>query len=288
MTRRWHVRAALAATVAAVGLLAAAIGLLASRPTPAPASLPDSPRDETMLWTAGMEEGSLAEWDLGDDGGEFNSGIADADASQDVAHDGDWSAKLSMTAPPESGTRLFRWGEPRDHRDLYYEAWFYIPADYQLTGDADTGRYWNVFQFKSVSEDGSANDPFWFLTMSNRPDGEMVPELVWWHTELEGPRSDESGYQTFAADDEATFPVDRWFEIRARVRQSKDFDGIVQFWVDGEQIFDMRDVRTGYANCQYNDWCVEQHWSVNLYSDGLTPSPSVVYVDAVQIRRVEE
>lgn len=243
-----------------------------------------APRPAQVLWKGDMEEGSLVDWEVGTLGGVFNSGSAEAVASNDFARSGASSARLSVVAPPESGARLFRWGESRANRDLYYEAWLYLPEAYQLTGDPATGEYLNLFQFKSISEDGSQNDPIWFLNVITRPDGTLAPEVVWWSNTLEGPREGELGYDVFEAPG-ATLPVGRWFLVKARVRQSKDFDGFVQFWVDGQKVFDMRNVRTGYPNCTYNEWCVEQHWSVNLYSDGLSPSPAVMYVDDARIRR---
>lgn len=290
---RGRVRPSVAGRGVAIGLLLVVVGLLAAQPVPGPAAPPGPvvtspqppPPAAGTLWAADMEEESLRDWDLDDVGGEFNSGIADAAASRDVAYNGLWSAKLTIATPPESGTRLFRWGEPRSNRDLYYEAWFYIPRRYQLTGDPFTGRYWDIFQFKSTSEDGSRNDPIWFLSIDTDSRGAMTPALVWWHKTLEGPHQDESGFRRYA-NREVTVPVGRWFQVTARLRQSKDFDGLVQFWLDGRQIFDLTDVRTGHVSCTYNAWCVDQAWSVNLYSDGLSPSPTVMYVDAARIKRV--
>jgi hypothetical protein len=293
---RGHLRGVLVACALAVALVGVPFGLLAARPTTPPVSAlaaadTEAPRlsllppDAGTLWAADTEEGSLEDWEIREVGGEFNSGIADSRPSRDVAYNGLWSTNLTITTPPESGTRLFRWGESRTNRDLYYEAWFYFPQLYRLTGDPQTGHYLDIFQFKSKSEDGSRNDVIWFLSINNGADGEMIPELVWQQATLEGPHQEELGYHRYVNDD-VTFPVGRWFQIRARLRQSNSFDGILQFWLDGQQIFDMQNVRTGYVNCIYNSWCVDQHWSVNLYSDGLHPSPSDIYVDAARIRRV--
>lgn len=291
--RRRDIRAALVCGTVVLVLVGAALAARSALPGRTPGSQVGAaaaaveqtppPQAET-LWAGDMEEGSLSDWDVDQGGGEFNSGSGGAIASRDFAYDGRWSARLTVTAPPESGTRLFRWKESRDNRELYYQAWFYIPDGYQLTGDAATGRFLNLFQFKSTSQDRRQNDPFWFLNVEIGSDGEMRPELVWWHRAVEGPHQGESGYRTYAGD--MALPVDRWFQVRARLRQSKDFDGVVQFWLDGRQIFDLRDVRTGYANCAYNVWCVDQGWSVNLYSDGLTPAPSVIYVDGARIEPV--
>lgn len=235
-----------------------------------------------------MEDGTLDAWywpqrgpqdDFG--GGEYNSGSGVASASTARARSGSWSAELAL-ADGSGGSRLFRWQESRTHRELVYRAWFFLPVSYVLTGDPLTGRYWDIFQFKSVSGDGTANDPIWFINVRPEAGGRLVPELVWWHPTLEGPHEGEFGNQGYAAPG-ATVPVGRWFRISALLRQSKDFDGAIRIWLDDKLIFDLRDVRTGHENCAYNSWCVDQGWSVNSYSDGLAPTPSTLYVDDVQI-----
>ena len=60
---------------------------------------------------------------------------------------------------------------------------------------------------------------------------------------------------------------------------SLDFDGFLRVYQDGQLIFDQSNVRTSYANCNYNAWCTSNAWSVNNYSDGLTPVPAVIYLD---------
>lgn len=55
--------------------------------------------------------------------------------------------------------------------------------------------------------------------------------------------------------------------------------GRVTFWLNGTQIFDQTNVKTGYADCTYNSWCVDQQWSVNNYGNNIVPSPYVMYID---------
>ena len=136
-------------------------------------------------------------------------------------------------------------------------------------------------QFKSSNRKRSQNDPIWMANVRNTRTGDIMPELVWWHRSLEGPHEGMSGYRGFLAN--MTLPVGRWFQLTARVRQSADFDGAFQLWLDGRLLFDMDDVRTGHRDCTYNAWCTDQGWSVNSYSDGLSPTPSVIYVDDVRI-----
>src|SRR5262245_54354614 len=87
-----------------------------------------------MVWDAGMEPGSLAEWGDGRDGGLFNSGRWRADTSVQQAHSGRYSLRTEISTPstPLSGVRAFRWGEARENREAYYSAWYYFPAEYRV------------------------------------------------------------------------------------------------------------------------------------------------------------
>ncbi len=244
---------------------------------------------EKILWSADMETGDMSQWyaparQAGNNngGGVFNSGIADAVASTDYAHSGKWSAKLTITAPPpgarSSGARLFRWKESHDpayfSSGLYYSAWLYFPHQYRLTGDPRTGRFWNLVQFKS--KHGSGSDPVLFLDVQNRPNGGMYSILGWWNNlQMEGPRPGQFGGRRFEQRN-ADLPVGRWVHIETYLKQADDFSGHITVWQDGEQIFDEDNIRTKYPNS-------DDGWSVNLYSDGLDPNPSVIYVDDAKI-----
>jgi hypothetical protein len=238
-----------------------------------------------VLWRADMEEGSLADWyhpeagpsgDYG--GGEYNSGSGDTTASTKRARSGSWSARATL-ATGSGGTRLFRWRESRVHRVATYSAWFYFPvAEWASSG------YWNIMQFKSRSA-GGADDPIWFLDVQTRSDGSLRPTVVWWPRSLEGPRRGESGFRRFTLGREVRIPVGRWTNITARLRQSKDFDGVVKFWIDGQLVLDLREVRTSYRNCRYNSWCASNEWSVNNYARSLSPPNTPIYIDDAEIRR---
>jgi hypothetical protein len=242
-----------------------------------------------VLWSADMEDGSLRAWyapetsavgDFG--GGEFTSGGGETSASDEQAHSGTWSAKLTL-ATELGGARLFRWREFRAERDLTQRVWMFIPEAYRLTGAASDGRFWDITQLKSQTENLDRNDPIWFVNLTNE-DGELVPQLVWWSRTLEGPHRDQSGFRRYT-NEEARVPVGKWFELTTRVRQSNEFDGIVEVSVNGEKIFSVDDVRTAYRSCTYDDWCTDQHWSVNNYSDGLSPAPAEIFVDDAVIER---
>ena len=82
-----------------------------------------------LLWSADHEEGQLSDWYVNNGGGEFNSGNALSTASTDVAHRGRYSVKATISAPPISGVRLFRWAESLAHQKAYYSAWYLLPQN---------------------------------------------------------------------------------------------------------------------------------------------------------------
>jgi hypothetical protein len=213
---------------------------------------------QNLLWYAGMESGNLSDWSRSDCGGEFNSGTSDTQASREKASTGSWSARMAITTPddPISGTRLFRWCEPRRYQKLYYSAWFFIPTRYQVPN------FWNVWQYKSKTS--NRNDPFFILNIGNRSNGNMHFYLYDWQR--------RKSYSQNVAD----VPVGRWFQIEAFHQCAADNSGRVTFWQDGKMLFDVANVQTRYANgdCQ---------WSVNNYSDMLKPATSYVYVDNAAI-----
>lgn len=241
------------------------------------------------LWKATMEKGSLDEWLASGDGslgaaggGPFDSGSAWSAASRSEAHNGAWSVKLVLP-DGRGGARLFRWRELRDHRDTVIRVWLQVPRRHRLTANPARGRFWDVFQFKSRSPSG-LNDPLWFLNLASAR-GRLRLELVWWSRTLQGPHRHQAGFRRIRQH-VADVPIGRWFLLSARLRQSKDFDGLLCVWQDGRLLFAMRSVRTSYANCAYNDWCAANEWSVNNYSDGLSPSPSVIFADDAAIARL--
>lgn len=213
------------------------------------------------LWTANHETGDLSQWYFPDPqkvnhgGGKYNSGIADSVASQEQAHSGKWSAKLSITTPskPTSGTRLFRWKESHEHPRLYYSAWYYFPLQYAILEG-----WWNIMQWKSKT--ATTNDPFFVVNVGQRPDGAMYLYLFDWQKRIT--------YNQSAKD----IPVRKWFRIEAYYKCTGDGTGRVTIWQDGTLLIDVDDVRTRYANgdCQ---------WSVNNYSSSLFPNPATIYID---------
>ena len=211
-----------------------------------------------------MENGTFDDWfypakDFGDGkgGGLYNSGAHEAIASTEQAHSGTYSlrARVWSSNDSSSGVRAFRWQEAREHRELYYSAWFFIPTDYRRTSDPATGAFWNLFQFKSRSSSGR-NDPLWALYVKRRADGKpyLYAGWGWGGTEIEGPFKTSSLGGRFFEQSVASLPIGRWFKLEAFLRQSKDFDGTLTIWQDETELYDFRGVRTSYPQSYGLAW----------------------------------
>jgi hypothetical protein len=229
----------------------------------------------TIYWSGGMEGGNLNEWNNG--GGMYNSGTYEDSASQDFAHTGSWSLKAKIwTSGGSSGVRAFRWDEAHAHRSAYYSAWFYIPERPVI------GSWWQIFQYKSKTT-GGQTDPFFYLEIEDRSDGSLRPKVTWWNgLSLEGPQEGQSGGRQWPIDS-FTIPVGEWFHVESFMRQSSGFDGQITYWINGEEIFDIQNVRTGHYNCQMNTWCTRNEWSINTYGRSITPNPNTLYMDDAAI-----
>ncbi len=235
-----------------------------------------------VYWSANMETGGqdLSHWYFGlnstttpccsegnPGGGVFNSGVASTGPSFDVAHGGTYSALLKISTPsnPTGGTRLFRWVEPQTYSDLYYSAWYYFPQIYTPNGNP---AFWNVFQWKSKGT-AEGDNPFFILNVGNRPPGDTNPGAMFFYLYNQNTAT---SYTPLAY---INIPVAGWTHLQAHY-VCDPVSGHVTFWQDGTEIFDVSSVATRYADgdCQ---------WSVNNYSNSLTPSPASIYVDDAAI-----
>jgi len=261
-----------------------------------------SSSSDKIPWSADFENGDLTKWyypstgkfgDFG--GGEYDSGTPGVNslfsvASQEVAHSGLWSDKLSITTPNATGgasrARMFRWRESRNPAyfasGLYYSVWLFIPQLYTVNGP---NQFWNLFQFKSKHpcSSGTCTDPSWFLNVQNRTPKTATPmyiQLVWsCEATIPGPfQGDGLGCKNYQSSVKQDLPVGQWIHLELYLKQntatngSDNYDGRLTIWQDGVLLFDMVNVATKYADG-------DQQWSVNLYSDGLVPNPSYIYID---------
>jgi hypothetical protein len=229
-------------------------------------------------------------------GGEYNSGGGTSAASSTQARSGSWSAKLiADTTAGSSGARLFRWAELRAERRVICESYFFFPVDFTLTANPATGHYLDLFQFKARRDSGVV-DPFWLLTPEDAPGGGHRFRLDWSaFSGLEGPHVGEHGFRVYRPATDIMLPVGQWFGLRGYIKQSKDFDGAIKIWYlppgggAPQVIVDETNVRTGHPNTVLGmPWQCANEWSVNNYSDGLSPTPYSLYVDDARISSVTD
>jgi hypothetical protein len=214
-----------------------------------------------VLWSADFESGNISQWYAPSSGptgnyggGEFTTATGYSQMTQSRAHTGRWSLAMTLSAtPPESAVRMFRWLEPRAYTKLYYSVWYYFPQQYRVS------RYWNVFQWKSKRPNGAV-DPFFVLDVSNHTSGTMSLSLVDWQKQVKFGQS------------VTDVPIGQWFNVEAMYTCAGDATGHVTIWQDGAMLFNLANVQTRYADgdCQ---------WSVDNYSDGLSPAPATIYID---------
>jgi hypothetical protein len=260
-----------------VGLLIVLVAGLTVNACGAESRLPTSatsvsePRCGDATWFADHETGDLSQWYLGGRGGELNNGGGLSTASTDVARSGRYSAKATISAPPTAGVRLTRF--TKSVPEGRYSAWYYFPQIYRPS-------WWIIFQYKSRARDSVDPDPFWYLKVSNRPNGTMFLVLQWWpelwpDRGVEGPHRGEFGgkaYEQTIVD----LPVHRWVHIEAYLRQSSDFTGRIMVWQDGLEIFNQNDVKTRYP-FEGDDW------AASSYSESISPSPATIYIDDASV-----
>jgi hypothetical protein len=244
-------------------------------PTPPPPPPPPPAPSPGVVWSADMETGNLTQWTKpsivngSTQGGSYDSGYCSRPTngiSTDVARSGRYSMKMTIdtTDRTSSGCRQFRHAESVSGNAYYYSAWFYLPTKSVATD------YWNVFQIKSESP--TANDPFWVIDLMPRSNGSMRLLLRWKGT-VAGPYSSDTSTGTKYFDQAAAeVPVGRWFQVEAYLKQARDFSGRLTIWQDGVQLWDMVNVKTKYPDG-------DNRWSVNNYSDGVSPNPTALYVD---------
>jgi hypothetical protein len=243
----------------------------------------------SVLWFADHEGPGEANWyyppgsNFG--GGELNSGCA---GTTFTAYDNDPSTpnvvpppgggsfglELRMTAPcgteTVSGTRLFRWKEPREHPDLSYKVWYYFPRNYRLVGNPGSA-FWNIFGWKSKTIDPPQNEVFWHVNVYNRPsDGSMFLQL----------RDAQRG-EAPAPLATINVPVNQWFYLEAYYESRETASGRITIWQgDGENrtlLWDLAGVQTRFPG----GWT---EWYVSNYSSGLDVQPAFIGIDNAEIR----
>lgn len=213
----------------------------------------------SIIWQADNETGDLSQWTIGQYGeAAFNSGTGITSVTDTVARSGRHALQLSISqvnGTADQGARIFRWNDPNGKplpKSAYYSAWLYIP---ELVDSPD---WWNLFQFKSKSN--NVSDPMWLLTATSGRDGQLRLEL--W---------DALERRSYAPSVDRPLPIGRWVHVEAYFNAATDRSGSVIIWLDGAELVRAEGVRTTTAD--------NVQWSLNNYANRLSPSTVTVYWD---------
>lgn len=235
------------------------------------------PRDvqNSILWTADHEEGTLFDWEYdgnrhNNGGGIFNTGkeseaIATVDSSNPLT--GKYCAKATIHNAWQSqygdkAVRLMRWiDKPWDQGgkffpdSTYYGVWMRLDQTYSTQNPAKSSSgWWNVFQFKSQDENGKSR-PVWVLYIGNkRQTGEMNFYL--------SSRHNHPKYVTQT--NPIPIPVSRWFHVEAFYQKSERNrnNGSIKVWQDGKLILDADNVKTVLEE--------KVTWGIGNYTDHIS------------------
>ena len=240
-----------------------AIGIPSETASSAPTLSPlPEPTNHPLLWSANWETGDAAQLYLPDvigglnnGGGIFNQGSGKVSITDKVAHSGHYSAEMTIDSrigEPQA-VRLFRWRE--SPAEAYFGVWYLFPNVYSPAS------WWNVSQFLSDGPEDQAT--MWVLNVGNRPTGEMFLYLFDWQQK-----------KTYSQD-LANIPVGNWTHVEVFYRRSTGDAGRITLWQDGIQLFDLQGVQTANSDLV--------KWSVDNYTDEITPSPATIYADDLEI-----
>lgn len=219
-----------------------------------------------IIFYMDFEEGDLSELY---EKGEFiaqNAGYYSMVTSP--VHKGSYAVKLTIDTVNNSGSQasyIFYY-EPENPEDsYYYSSWFYIPSD------VHPKYWWNLVQWKSTYN-GNSDDsvPMWVIGTDGIGEDQKLILMY---------RPDNDDIKLFYYQDIALLPRDRWFHIETYYKKAYDNQGTVVVWQDGAEIFNMQNVQT--VEVDYT-----LHWSVNNYSDSISPSPCSIYVDDIIVSNV--
>lgn len=265
-----------------------------------------------ILWQTGHETGDFYDWSIGNgwqywdvksrqsakegNGARvfgqaiFNSqtlpGDCVATISNDISRNGEYSLKLALSGADKAkqSCRVFRlWldiegadGTPLPD-EAYYSAWYYIPQEIQ------TIYWWNIFQFKSGSEQAGSEA---MLSFNIDSDGKGKRSLYVVHKKGDGSCDCTGSCEEESYDEslnEVNLPIQQWFQIEAFVNQSTvdggkvNSDGALKVWVDGIPIIEQNHI------CTLLRPDAQLQWSVNNYTDDIIPSDVLLYIDDAAI-----
>jgi hypothetical protein len=220
-----------------------------------------------VLWTARFELDGLEEWtSVAGGSAAAVSNQSSLDVSNERAHQGTYSAKLTVYSPDDQNrgnASLVRSGSLPVQ--AYYSAWYYLPRSISV------GTYWVIMKFRlrTVLDDASTEGELFDVNLKNLNGGEMSLRL---YDHLLNGGSD---WPLDVPD--PVVSVGAWFQIEAFYRAASDNSGRLTLWLDGRQILDASGP-TGPT-----PWVA---WDVVSVAESLSPSTATIYVDDCAISKV--
>ena len=228
-------------------------------PEPEPTAIPTQDAPD-LFWSAGFENGDLSEWTPY--GSWLRQGnTATYDIQQSIVHSGDYAIKLTIDT--SSGTSqaayLFFWNNQLPDA-AYYSAWYYIPEN------IDTDVWWNIMQWKSTYDGNTDHSRPMFVL-----DGAIFNQTALSLCYLPDRDADKKCWKQT----DVALPKNQWVHIEVYYEKDKN-DGHVIVWQDGVKLFDI----TGYPTVLSDG---SLYYSVNHYTDSISPDVSSIYIDDVAI-----
>jgi Polysaccharide lyase len=228
---------------------------------------------ERVVWSADHESGDASQWPRitknWDDAGCAEHAVV----SDGHAQSGIYSMRMTVddTGLEKAGCRQARSVEAQTGETYIYEASYFLPRPVLTRAN-----HWNVFQFKSECGGCSNSDPMWTIDFQGDP---LRPVLAWKGGDhgLQGPFVSSGTAPREWPNHLTTVPIARWTTLSVYLDQSARHTGRITVWQDGTLIYDIDNVRTKYPS-------LDQRWSVNNYSNGLTVNPYTLYIDDALIR----
>jgi hypothetical protein len=247
--------------------------------------------DPQILWSAGMETGNLSEWSeqVNDPG--CTTELIGIDGAVHP-HGGNFMMKQIVNAA-SGGTRMQRYPEvdalSRSQTTYYYSFYHYLPSAISY-GIFDTYIVWGL---NSKAATGSPGDPIWSLVLASS-DGTGALDLIWSPNDKApdaGPHANESGgKRTYAGLAANRLPIGQWNFIEIMITPAPDFTGAIKIWQNGTLIHDQSPTSANGLRGVKTQWPISVPaqdllaWFEQAgYGSGLTPTPTIAYVDDVTV-----
>jgi hypothetical protein len=241
-----------------------------------PAPLPPVGPMPEVLWSAGMETGSLSEWDDETNSGSADSAAVTASSAGIPPKSGNWVMRQSVTGS-SGGSRVARFGEvdalTKAGTTFYWSWWDYYPTPVTYA----PGDMFMIWQIASQASTGDFH-PIWGLFF-HQWNNTLI--LGWSPNRMapaEGPHAGESGSRSYSSTQPV--PVGQWVFFEVMIKPAADFTGAIKVWMNGQVLFDQSLIKTRFPDEGAGGF---MYLTQNAYGSGLTPTPMHHYVDDVRL-----